>query len=81
MYQKAKKFTLSRPMLRKTLAFFCLLTGIIGLVLPLIPGILLLILSYRLFECRISFFERFLVPIRIKTGKRPLETAGEITNV
>lgn len=70
MYKRAKNFTLARPALKKTLGWIVVVVGLAALVLPLVPGIVLLILGFELLGFRLIFFERFMrkgeVPVTIE---------------
>ncbi len=44
MYERAKQFTLGIPLLRKSLGWLFLLTGIIAFITPFTPGAIILTL-------------------------------------
>jgi uncharacterized protein YqgC (DUF456 family) len=60
MYERAKNYTLMRPRLRKTVGWALVFVGILALVLPVIPGILLLVIAFELLGFRLLFLNRIL---------------------
>ncbi len=59
MYNKAKQYTLSTPLLRRIIGVFFLLAGIITLVTPLTPGALFLtVVGLELLGFEILFIEK-----------------------
>ena len=60
MYEKAKKFTLTRPRFKKTLGWVCVVLGGVAFILPLIPGAPLLVVGLELIGFRILFLDRLL---------------------
>ena len=76
MYSRFKSFTSERPRLRNVAGGFVLFFGILGLVLPLIPGVLLIIIALELYGVPIPFLDHFLkpkvVPVEIDDGTTTL---------
>jgi len=60
MYERAKNYTLMRPRLKKTVGWVLVLVGILALVLPVIPGVLLLVVACELLGFRLLFLNRML---------------------
>ena len=61
MYEKAKKFTLSRPLLKKMVGGVLVLIGLIALVTPLTPGaILFLFVGCEFLGLRFMFLDRLM---------------------
>jgi len=70
MYEKAKQFTLSRPLLRKVVGVVLVLIGTVFLVTPLTPGAaLFLFVGFELLGLRFMFLDRLV-------GRKPA-TAGK----
>ena len=60
MYGKAKKFTLERPRLKKTVGGIFVFVGFVALVTPLTPGAFLLIIGLELLGLRFIFLDKIL---------------------
>ena len=61
MYEKAKIFTLSRPLLRKVLGGVLVLIGFVALVTPLTPGaVLFLFVGFEFLGLRFMFLDRLI---------------------
>jgi hypothetical protein len=61
MYEKAKKLTLSNPLLRKVLGGSLVLVGTVFLITPFTPGsALLLFLGFELLGLRFMFLDRMI---------------------
>ncbi len=60
MYEKAKQFTLTRPLVKKSLGVFLVLVGIVALVAPVIPGAPLVFIGLELLGFRLLFLDKIL---------------------
>ena len=61
MYNKAKQFTLTRPILRKVLGGALVLIGFVALITPLTPGaVLFLFVGFEFLGLRFMFLDRML---------------------
>ena len=60
MYEKAKNYTSIRPRLKKTVGILFVLLGFIGLILPVIPGAILLFIGLEFLGLRFLFVDRLL---------------------
>lgn len=58
MYERAKQFTLERPKLRRTVGIILILIGLLGLVMPVIPGIVFVVIGLEFFGMRLLFIDR-----------------------
>ena len=58
MYERAKQFTLERPKLRRTVGIILILIGLLGLVMPFIPGIVFVVIGLEFFGMRLLFIDR-----------------------
>jgi uncharacterized membrane protein HdeD (DUF308 family) len=59
MYQKAKHFTQSRPLLRKMVGGVLVLIGFIALITPMTPGAMLfLFVGFEFLGLRFMFLDR-----------------------
>ncbi len=59
-----KTYIYSRNWLRKTIGILLIILGIIGLILPILPGALFAVLGLEFLGIRLAFFNR-LLPKRI----------------
>ena len=60
MYEKAKNYTLLRPRLKKTLGVFLVIFGFIGVILPVMPGAILVFIGLEFLGLRFLFIDRLL---------------------
>lgn len=61
MYEKAKKFTLSKPLLKKIVGGALVLIGFVALVTPLTPGaVLFLFVGFEFLGLRFMFLDRLM---------------------
>jgi uncharacterized protein YqgC (DUF456 family) len=61
MYEKAKNYTLSKPLLKKLVGGVLVLIGFVALITPLTPGaILFLFVGFQFLGLRFMFLERLL---------------------
>lgn len=60
MYEKAKNYTLIRPRLRKTVGILLIILGFAGVILPVIPGAILLFIGLEFLGLRFLFVDRML---------------------
>lgn len=61
MYEKAKIFTLSRPLLRKVVGGALVLIGLVALITPLTPGaVLFLFVGFEFLGLRFMFLDRLI---------------------
>jgi uncharacterized membrane protein YbaN (DUF454 family) len=60
MYERAKQYTLARPVLKKSLGIAAVVFGILGLIIPGLPGILFLIIGLELLGIRFLILDRWL---------------------
>ncbi len=58
MYERAKQFTLERPKLKRTVGVILILIGLLGLVMPVIPGIVFVVIGLEFFGMRLLFIDR-----------------------
>lgn len=66
MYEKAKIFTLSRPLLRKVVGGVLVLVGFVALITPLTPGaVLFLFVGFEFLGLRFMFLDRMM-------GRKPV---------
>jgi uncharacterized protein YqgC (DUF456 family) len=54
-----KQFVYSRRWLRRTIGILLIAFGIVGLIMPVIPGAVLAILGLELIGIRLALFDRF----------------------
>ena len=59
MYERAKNYTLERPWLKKTVGVLAIFFGILGIVIPGLPGILFLIIGFELLGIRFLVLDRY----------------------
>ena len=45
MYAAAKRYTLAHPGLRRTIGYILVCVGFLGIILPIIPGVVLLVIG------------------------------------
>jgi len=72
MFEKVKNYTLLRPRLKKTVGGTLVFVGFLGLVVPVVPGILFLVIGLELFGLQFLFFDKIM-------GRKPkvaVEVAG-----
>lgn len=55
-----KLYTLARPRLKKIVGWFLIFIGVIGLVLPVIPGLLIIFIALELLGIKLIFVDRLL---------------------
>ncbi|MEZ4194804.1 MAG: PGPGW domain-containing protein [Candidatus Paceibacterota bacterium] len=55
-----KIYTLSRPRLKKTLGWVLIVLGIIALVAPIVPGLVLIAIALELLGIRFVFIDKLL---------------------
>lgn len=61
MYEKAKQFTNSRPLLRKVVGGVLVLVGFVALITPLTPGaVLFLFVGFEFLGLRFMFLDRIM---------------------
>ena len=61
MYQKAKKYTLNSPRLKKVMGIFLLFIGFIALITPFTPGAtILLFVGFELLGLRFILLDKIL---------------------
>jgi len=60
MFNRMKIYTLARPRLKKIVGWFLIILGLIGLIMPIIPGLLILIVAFELIGIRLVFLDRLL---------------------
>ena len=61
MYEKAKTFTLSKPLLKKIVGGVLVLIGFVALVTPLTPGaVLFLFVGFEFLGLRFMFLDRLI---------------------
>ena len=58
MYEKAKNYTLLRPRLKKTLGVFLVILGFVGVILPVMPGAILVFIGLEFLGLRFLFIDR-----------------------
>lgn len=58
MYEKAKKYTLARPRVKKSLGVFFVVIGVVGIVAPVIPGAPILFIGLELLGFQLIFLDR-----------------------
>lgn len=58
MAEKLKNYTLSRPRLKKAIGIALVLLGFVGLIMPLVPGILFLVIGLELLGLQFLFFDK-----------------------
>ena len=54
-----KTYIYSRHWLRKTVGVALIIFGILGLILPIVPGVIPLAIGLELVGVRLAFFDRF----------------------
>ncbi len=74
MYERAKQYTLLRPRLKQTVGVIMILAGVFGLIMPIIPGALFIVIGLEIFGLRLLFVDRLFERI-IK--KKPVATEGQ----
>lgn len=60
MFNRMKLFTLERPRLKKTLGWFLIVLGIISLVAPILPGLIIIAIALELLGIRLVFLDKLL---------------------
>ncbi len=60
MYEKAKQFTLTRPRVKKSLGVFLVIVGIVGLIVPIVPGAPIVFIGLELLGFRLLFLDKVL---------------------
>lgn len=60
MFEKVKNYTLIRPRLKKTVGGTFVFVGFLGLLMPLIPGVILLVIGLELLGLQFLFFDKML---------------------
>ncbi len=60
MYEKAKNYTSIRPRLKKTVGVLFILLGFLGLILPVVPGAILIFIGLEFLGLRFLFVDRLL---------------------
>lgn len=63
-----KTFIYSRLWLRKTVGIILIVLGVVGLVMPILPGAVLGVIGLELIGVRLAFFDR-LFPSRALAAK------------
>lgn len=58
MYEKAKRYTLARPRLKKTVGWFLVSVGFVALVTPLTPGGILFFVGLELVGLRFVLLDK-----------------------
>ncbi len=72
MFEKVKNYTLLRPRLKKMIGGTLVFVGILGLLMPVIPGVVLLVIGLELLGLQFLVFDKML-------GRKPkvaVEVAG-----
>ncbi len=77
MYKRAKQYTLDRPTLRRIAGVLLIVGGVLGLIMPIMPGIIFLVLGLELFGIRLLFVDRVVERVRGKK-KEVLESTPTI---
>ncbi len=67
-----KRYIYERNWLRKTVGVALIVFGILGLILPILPGFIPLAIGLELVGVRLAFFDRFL-PRAVPTPQLPEE--------
>ena len=60
MYEKAKNYTSIRPRLKKAVGILFILLGFVGLILPVVPGAILIFIGLEFLGLRFLFVDRLL---------------------
>lgn len=60
MFEKVKNYTLLRPRLKKMVGVTLVLIGLLGLLMPLIPGAIFLVIGLELLGLQFLFFDKIL---------------------
>lgn len=68
MFEKVKNYTLVRPRLKKTVGGTFVFVGFLGLLMPLIPGAIFLVIGLELLGLQFLFFDKIF-------GRKPKVTA------
>jgi len=70
MYDKAKKYTLNQPHLRRSLGVTLILLGFLALITPLTPGALLMLVGgLELLGIRFLFLDRIMEVVKSKKAE------------
>lgn len=62
MYTRFKNYTTLRPRLREFTGIVLVIVGLVAMILPVIPGVFLLIVGLELLGIPIPFIDRFFKP-------------------
>lgn len=60
MYNRMKIYTLARPRLKKVVGWTLIVVGVIGIVAPIIPGLVLIALALEILGIRLVFIDKLL---------------------
>ena len=73
MYEKAKQFTLERPRFKRVVGIVLIIAGIVAMIMPIVPGLFLLVIGLEIYGIRLLFFDRFIERTFGKKRETPTE--------